>query len=188
MTTRYEPLGKERYLIEQAGDGEKIRIKAQRQIFALLFLPVWLTGWTAGGVAAISQLISQFQPFLAIWLILWALGWVFAASTIVWMVAGSETVKVVGGDLEVAQHALGFSRRRLYEGRMIRHLAAASRPAWPFRYTWQVPFFGSTRQGAISFNYGARTYYVAAALDESEARQVVEWLNKRLPMITRSGQ
>ena len=188
MTARYEPLGKERYLIEQKGDGEQIRIKAQRHIFALLFLPVWLAGWTVGGIAAITQLLSHFQPFLLFWSVGWALGWMVVASTILWMAIGSETVRIVSGDLEVAQHMLGFSRRRLYEGRMIRHLAVAGQSAWPYGFSWQMPFFGNGRNGAIRFDYGARTHRLAVGLDESEARQLVERLAKRLPPAARSGQ
>jgi hypothetical protein len=115
------------------------------------------------------------------WLFAWALGWVAAAGTIAWMFTGSQTLKVVDGDLEVANHALGFSRRWLYQGSMIRHLAVAAQPGWPFRFYWQIPFVSNTRQGAIRFDYGARTYYIADGLDEAEARLIVDRLAKRLP-------
>jgi len=181
MSGKYEPLGKERYQIEQTSYGERIRIKARRQLLPLLFLPLWLAGWTAGGIAAISQLIRHFEPFLVFWLCGWAFGWVFAAGTIMWMLAGVETLSVVGADLEIAHNALGLSRWWPYQGKMIRHLGVASQPAWPYKFYWQIPFFSNTRQGTVRFDYGARTYFVVAGLDESEGRNIVEWLAKRLP-------
>ncbi|NKJ01566.1 hypothetical protein [Novosphingobium sp. SG707] len=68
MTVRYHPLGKERFTVERTFEGEQIRIKAKRQIVPMLFLPVWLAGWTAGDIAAITQLMQHFEPFLVFWL------------------------------------------------------------------------------------------------------------------------
>ena len=45
MATKYEPIASPRYVVESDGSGERIRIKARRQILALLFLPIWLAGW-----------------------------------------------------------------------------------------------------------------------------------------------
>src|SRR5471032_320619 len=98
MASRYQPIAEPRFGIEQTPEGEQIRVRAARQIFPLLFLPFWLVGWTIGGVVAGWQMVAQFQPFLAIWLCFWAVGWVAAAGTIVWMLTGSETLRVVGRD------------------------------------------------------------------------------------------
>ena len=95
---RYEPVANPRFLIERTDEGELIRIKPRRRTFALLFMPVWLAGWTAGGVLAISQLLQQFSAFLMFWLCGWAVGWLFVAGTISWMIWGSETLRTRGGD------------------------------------------------------------------------------------------
>jgi hypothetical protein len=181
MATRYQPLGKERFQVENTFDGEQIRIRAARQVFAMLFLPFWLAGWTVAGVAVISQLVRHLQPFLAFWLCGWAVGWVAVSGTLVWMFTGAETARVIRGDLEFAHWALGFRRTWLYQGGMIRALGVAAQPGWSFRFQWQVPFFSNTRSGAMRFDYGARTYYLAAGLDEAEGRRIVEILAKRLP-------
>jgi hypothetical protein len=181
MASQYQPLGKERFQVERTFDGEQIRIKARRQIFAMLFLPLWLAGWTAGGVAAITQVLHHFEPFLLIWLCGWVLGWIFASGTLLWMFAGWETLEVVHGDLEVTHRAWGLKRTWLYQGAMIRGLDVTSQPAWPFGSQGQIPFFTNTRQGSIRFDYGARTYFLAAGLDEAEARRIVEILARYLP-------
>lgn len=176
----YETLGKERFEIDRSGPVETIRIRARRQVFALLFLPVWLTLWTFGGVAAISQVMHEFNLFICLWLCGWAAGWVFAASTIAWMLTGSETVRVVGHDLEVGLQIGPWKRGKLYQGAQIRELKPA--PSNPFsRFTLGGPFMRQTQGGAVQFNYGARTVRLAAGLDEAEGRMIVERLRKSLP-------
>jgi hypothetical protein len=178
--SRYEPVGKARFRVEQIDGGEQIVIDAPRPMFAMLFLPIWLTVWTIGGAAAFYQVITAFDPFLAIWLCMWALGWVTAAGTLLWMFTGAETMRVTGGDLEIAHRALGFSRRWLYQGSQIRDLAVARQSAWPFATLWQVPFLRMARSGSLKFSYGPRAVYAAAGLDEAEAQLIVERLDRRL--------
>jgi hypothetical protein len=187
MTSQYQPVREPRFSVEQTSEGEQIRIKARRQWFAMLFLPVWLTGWTFGGASAVGQILSQFEWFLAIWLCFWAAGWVVAAGTLLWMAVGSETLRVVDGDLEVAQNALGLSRRWLYEGRQIRQLRAADQPLWASSFYWQVPFVRSNRFGAVKFDYGSRTIAVAPGLDAAEGRMIVDQLGRWLPASAKQG-
>ena len=177
----YEPIANTRFAIEPTEGGEQIRVKARRQIFPMLFLPVWLIAWTAGGMAAIWQVIQQFEPFLVIWLCGWAAGWVMAAGTLAWMFTGSETLRVVGSDLEIAQHALGWSRRWLYEGARVRNLRVADQLAWPYRFQFQVPFLNIARTGSVKFDYGPRTVFAAPGLDDAEGRMIIERLRRRLP-------
>lgn len=185
MSTRYEPIGKERFTVEQTPQGELIRIKASRQVFVMLFLPFWLVLWTLGGGAAIYALLTQFQVFLLFWLCGWAAGWIAAAGTLLWMFAGSETVRVIGSDIEVTHQAMGLSRRWLYQGSGIKKLSVANQPAWPFQFRWQVPFVRTPRNGSVKFDYGPRTIYIAPALDEGEAQIIVERLARRLPATIR---
>lgn len=181
MNARYEPVGKERFKIEQTPLGEQIRINAPRQIFVMLFLPFWLAMWTIGGAAAIHAVMTQFQVFLLFWLCGWAAGWIFAAGTLLWMFAGSETIRVDGRDLEIAHRALGMSRRWLYQGGQITALGVAAQVPWPFQFRWQIPFFRTARNGSLKFSYGPRTIYAAPGLDEGEAQLIVDRLAARLP-------
>lgn len=185
MTGRYESLGAERFSVEQTAEGELIRIRARRQIFPMLFLPIWIVGWTIGGVFAMMTLLTDFQLFLVVWLCGWAVGWCAAAGSLVWMITGSETLRVTGGDLEIAHHVFGASRRWLYQGSQLRGLDVAGQGAFPFQFQFQIPFF-RTKQGTLKFDYGARTYYAAAGLDEAEARLIVDRLAKSLPTTARN--
>lgn len=176
----YETLGKERFVVDRSGPVETIRIPARRQIFAMLFLPVWLTLWTVGGAAAIGQVVQEFNLFICVWLCGWALGWVFAAGTIAWMAVGAETVRVVGKDLELGVQIGPWSRRKLYQGLQIKDLRAVS--AHPLaNFQMSGPFMRQMQGGAVQFTYGARTIRLGAGLDEAEGRLIVERLRKALP-------
>jgi len=176
---KYEAAGKARFEIDK-DDGQTVRIRAAKQVFPLLFLPIWLTLWTFGGIAAIHQLLTDFTPFVAVWLCGWAVGWVFAAGTIAWMMGGVETLRVVQGDLEIAMVCGPWSRRKLYQGALVRGLHPSIQTLDLSRFRVSGPFFRQVN-GAIQFSYGARSVRMAAGLDETEARLVVEHLLNRLP-------
>lgn len=55
----YEPIAEERFAVERAGTGELIRVRAERNLFVMLFLPVWLAGWTAGGAMAATEVADS---------------------------------------------------------------------------------------------------------------------------------
>ena len=178
---RYEPVAKPRFQIERVGAGEQIRVKARRQVMTMLFMPVWLILWTGGGVAAFTQMMRDFEPFLALWLGFWAVAWIAVAGSFAWMVSGSETIRVVGSDLEIAHHLFGLSRRWLYEGGRVRDLRLAEQPSWAVRSQLQLPFFNRFTTGAVKFDYGARTIHALGGMDEAEGRMVIERLRPQLP-------
>ena len=181
MAGAYEDLGKPRHLIERTRQGDVIRVRAPRPIGAMLILALWLAGWTAGGGFAIKALLLQkFEPFLLFWLCGWAAGWIFAARTLAAMLFGSQTLAIVGRDLEIGTHIGPFSRRKLYRGMDIRNLMASAAPA-SARGSFGWSGSQATQGGAVQFDYGARTIYVAAGLSEAEGRSIVQHLARRLP-------
>jgi hypothetical protein len=60
-----------RVTIEHSIGGPAVRIRAPRNWGALIFLPIWLAGWTFGGVLAIGAFFREPQLFLGVWLIGW---------------------------------------------------------------------------------------------------------------------
>ncbi len=184
MAPIYEELASPRYSVEMQPDAEQIRVKPQGPLFIKLFLAVWLTFWTFGGMAALGVAAATLHPFVLIWLCAWALGWVFAATTLAWLLFGCEILRADGSDLEITQEMLGFKKTRLYRGQDIHNLSAAAAPPFYMAMRMGNPFFklGSLYDsGAIKFAYGARTIYAAQGLDEAEGRLIVERLARRLP-------
>jgi hypothetical protein len=180
MARDYEAVRPPRFEIEQGLSGERIRIKARRNIFALAFLPFWLIGWTFGGVMAITEFARTGESFLAFWLCGWAVGWLSAILVLAWMAAGAEVIAVTAGDLEIGHCLFGLSRVRRYRGSEIRNLSAAE-SSYFARFQFQIPFIMRARSGAVKFSYGGRTIYAAEGLDEAEGRLIVERLARKLP-------
>ncbi|HEX7512218.1 MAG TPA: hypothetical protein VF464_02505, partial [Candidatus Methylomirabilis sp.] len=86
-----------RAIIEGGPEGLEIIIPAGRNLFAVVFLGVWLVGWLVGEVTAIAGLAGITSAgnvaadlFLLVWLTFWTIGGCFAAYTWLWMLAGKE--------------------------------------------------------------------------------------------------
>ena len=66
MSLRYEETRSPRFVIETVDGRDQIAVKPERNLFLMLFLIVWLGGWTIAGVSTFTTLLSKgFQPFLA---------------------------------------------------------------------------------------------------------------------------
>lgn len=181
MAGVYEGLEKPRCQIEKTREGDVIRVRTPRPIGVMLFLAFWLAGWTLGGGVAMRTLLNtHFEPFVLFWLCGWAVGWIFAARTLAAMMFGSQTLAIVGRDQEVGTHIGPFARRKLYRGTDIRNLMVSAAPA-SARGSFGWAGSPATQGGAVQFDYGARTIYVAAGLSEAEGRSIIQHLARRLP-------
>lgn len=182
VNRRYVAVNEARHKIETQDGVEHLVIRSRRNYFIILFLTFWLCGWTVGGGAAIWELTTEFSFFLVFWLCGWAMGWLFAASTIVMQLGGSEIIRVVGGDLEIS-NGVGVMRRTWrYLGSEVANLQSDQPNVFglPIR-SFDYPFFIRPRTGAVRFDYGAASVYCAQGLDEPEGRTIVEWIGRRLP-------
>jgi len=169
--------------LDQGVDFE-IRIAMRRHWFMLLFLPLWLAGWTVGGVAAFKAIFSEgFSAdkwFLVVWLVGWIFGEFFAAYVWLWHAFGKEIVRVGSGILAIKRDILGLGPVRSFQTMEISDLRAAG-------------YFGNTRSwssgmaqwgisgGTVAFDYRAKTRRFGIQLEEREAREVVERLRPHLP-------
>ncbi|RJP66362.1 MAG: hypothetical protein C4532_16245 [Candidatus Abyssobacteria bacterium SURF_17] len=162
----------------------EVRIAVKKQLFALLFLPVWLAGWTIGGITAFKQVVSdtptEARTFLIVWLLGWFLGEVFAVYTWCWMAFGKEIIRV-GSGLMTVRRAIGtLGRSKTFQTMYISDLRA-------------VGYFGNLRSlstnmamlsisgGTVAFDYQGKTHRFGIQLEEQEAREVVERLRPYLP-------
>jgi len=160
---------------------EQVIIPVRRNWFVLLFLPVWLTLWTLGGIAAIYALFTQFEVFLVVWLCGWALGWIVAAGTLAWQLVGRETIRVEAGRLIHSCRAPLWNRELAYNVSEIRGLSGDRGPSVFENFHIPSPLITFGRMGAVKFHYGSRTIRMAASIDEAEGQQIADWLALRLP-------
>lgn len=167
-------------------DGYQISIASEKHWSMLLFLPLWLAGWTVGGVLAIRSLLDPHsgQPalFIVLWLVAWTFGELFVPYAWLWNAFGKEVVTVRVGTLVLKRDILGFGRSRVFPVSEISHLRASGLFG-SFLLGWAggLNYWGLSG-GVIVFDSGGKTHRFGIHLEEDEARQVVEELVKYLPM------
>lgn len=82
-----------RISVAQEGDWTRIDVPSRRQWFYLLFLGFWLIGWAIGFTSAVGNILrGSGGLFLLVWLSMWTVGGVFAAIAFFWMVVGRDTL------------------------------------------------------------------------------------------------
>ena len=182
----FEPLAKPRFHVEFRHGAETVVIPAKRNWFTMIFLAVWLAGWSAGGVAAFSQALSGNDVgFLTIWLLFWFLGMVFALSWLGWQVSGREMLSVRNMGLVYRWEFLGMGREKNYELALVKNIAVGTTPFPYGMMQISVPPFFPMFFGSVKWNYGAKTIYAASGLTEAEGAMVVERLSAILPAANR---
>ena len=180
MSMPYEPIASPCYIIDNTKGFEIIRLNPKRNYFILAFMLFWLGAWTVGGATALTGLARHFNWFIFFWLGAWCAGELAVASALAWAFAGSESLRIIGQDLEISYKLFGFRKTRLYRGQNILNLAVAPQPLYGQNRAFQMPLLSNKNGGAIMFAYGARSTYFGFGLDPAEAQMVIERLRDRL--------
>ena len=164
-------------------NGITVCIKTRKNYFALIFFPIWLTGWTVGGFAAISAVLSGANDtgFLFVWLCGWLVGEVFAISTWLWNALGQEVVAITGGSFEYRRELFGKTiTRKTVPVKSLSNLRAAG----VYGSTWSWGNSGSQwgfSGGVVAVDEGWDTHRFGIGLEEREAVALVSELQQYLP-------
>ena len=152
----------------------------------MLFLMAWLGGWVFGEVSAVGQLLNPGEKtpsaFLAFWLAGWTLGGAFAASAVIWQLAGREVIVINSSTLTHRAEAFGLGLSRSYRTADVKNFRSTEYALNPFTNQRALfpPVTGSGF-GSVAFDYGARTIRMAPSLEEAEAKMLVRELSSKLP-------
>ncbi len=114
--------------IQELGDQLIVHFRPRRSWGTLAFLTFWLTFWTAGGIAAFTQLLHGdlgARLFILLWLCFWAFGEATVAIIIAWQLFGHELLLVSAEQLEVRRQIGPFTKTKLYAVPLVRDLEAA---------------------------------------------------------------
>jgi hypothetical protein len=173
--------GRPRAITTSIPGGIRVAVRTPKNVFALMFLPVWLTGWAFGEAVGIGALlgVNPAQPsrptptgFLAVWLVVWTAGGALVIASFLWMAFGRETLEISGGALRVRREALRIGRTWSYDLAHVRNVRWSPAPFKPF--SWNASFrqwgFGN---GVVGFDYGASTVRVLPGLEEAEATGII---------------
>ena len=190
-----------RATVNDSPEGLEIVIPAPRIWLAIGFLGLWLAGWATGEAFALRQILAPSpaaaKAFLAGWLAFWTFGGVAALSSLVWMLAGHERVRLRPDALTIQREAFGLGPVKAYALDRVRNLTAQQMPALTevdVARSPQAPHgkmaIPSEKAGAvlraigvggpgISFDYDRRLVRFGLALDPLEAGGVVTQLQAR---------
>ena len=175
-----------RFSVEPVPGGIKATVPARRNWFVLLFLSAWSVGWIFGETHAVAELTSpsknSSQFFTLVWLLAWTMGGVLVAATILWQLAGKEVLAMTSTAFEHRVEVFGIGRTRSYRKTDIKNLRATAFPSSPFtNHGAMLPPVTGSGYGPVAFDYGARTFRFAPALEEAEAELLVQQLSAHLP-------
>lgn len=156
--------------------GIEIEIPSDKNAFAILFLTLWMGGWTMGETTALRSLFgrgipSGFSLFMLGWLVMWTIGGVWVVRTILWMAFGKEIVRVRHDELTIESKVFGLGKSREYDLAQVKRLRVAPDSTQPNARALRAM---SSTGGLIAFDYGAKTVRFARSVDEAEAALIVE--------------
>jgi hypothetical protein len=163
--------------------GDEIHIAAKKEWWSLVFLPVWLAGWTFGGITAMKWILhpgpSTPRAFISLWLLGWALGESWAVYQWFWTAFGKEIVQIKEGNITIKRDILGRGRSRSFPIGSVTNLRASgifpSSSYWD-NYLVQMRLLG----GTVAFDSQGRTQRFGIQLTETEAQHVVQELKPYL--------
>jgi hypothetical protein len=179
MATTYGQGGTGRFRIARDVQGECVVIPARRPL-VLLFLGVWLTIWTGGGIANFVLLSGLETNIVAIAIGGWLFAGFVAGLLVAWQVTGQEVIRVRGGAIESAHSVLGRARRRSWPVAEISGLEVGDPIPLHRQRQIDIPFLFKPRTGAVKFTHAGRTVRLAQGLDLDNGRRIVEWLEGQL--------
>ena len=161
--------------IQELGDQLIVHFRPRRSWGTLAFLAFWLTFWTAGGIAAFTQLLHGDLGaglFILLWLCFWAFGEATVAGIIAWQLFGRELLLVSPEQLEVRKQIGPFTKTKRYEVPLVRDLEAArargdedERPRKDF---------------CLAFEYDDKPVRVGEGMSEREAEQIAATISARI--------
>jgi len=167
----------DRISVEKDRSGLSITIKTYKNWFLVFFLPIWLTGWTVGGIAAIHALVRgpDRNPFLVVWLCGWFAGEILVTLNWLWNVFGREVVSVRAGAFVHRREVWGYGLERSYPVQGVSNLRASG--DFGPQNRWGNNAFSQMSGGTIAVDteYGD-TYRFGINLEERDAVAVAREL------------
>lgn len=155
--------------------GPEIVVRAPRNWLLLAFLPVWLAGWTFGGVAAILSFVRAPQLFIGVWLVGWVFGEALGLLAWLWGAFGEEVVAIDSGALRLVKRIGRFRRERRYALQEVSNMRALGWFGSPTSFSESLRPWGLTG-GTVAFDYRAKPVRFGISLDEQDARDVAREL------------
>jgi hypothetical protein len=167
--------GDSRVTIRETDDGLGIHNPTRRQMPLIIFLLLWLGGWSFGEYFALSEIFSSGTPlaadlFLIFWVTFWTLGGLAAWWFVLWQMFGVEQLFITGG---AVVHEIGLWKLR-------RRRVFALDEVSGFDLSGQQTAANSTSR-AISFKAGSKAHGFGVGMSREEAETALAAIRRHLP-------
>lgn len=154
-----------RIVIRETLDGLGIYNPARRNIVLILFMMLWLTGWSFGEFFALSQILRGgnvvASVFLLVWAAIWTLGGLGALLVLLWNLFGSERLFVAGGMFVHSRGFGPFQRKRAYPVGQVNGFRVDTRG---------TPATSAVPLGTVEYQAGGRrSFGIGMTREEAEA-------------------
>lgn len=175
------PQGK-RIRIIRLADGLEVHIASPKNLFTLIFLPIWSVLWTAGGIAAFWSLQSckpQELLFILVWLCFWLVAEVFVAYAFLWMALGEERIFVGQGIFKMSKFVLRPVWEKSFPVADITNIRASGYFGSPFSRNASLAHWGLAG-GNAAFEAQGTTHRFGIGLEEQDAIALVNVLRQKI--------
>ncbi len=134
-----------------------------------LFLLIWLTLWTYGGVDTGHKLLLHFEIFSFMWMCFWVVGECFAFYFMLRALGRSDVIEATATEFRLRMQVFGLGPTKIYLVREMRDL----------RFQPETGAGKGRRASRIAFDYGAKTIGFAENVDEAEAAQLINLIQRQ---------
>ena len=171
----YLSAGSNRATFHEDTSSLSINLPAKRRFFAACFLIVWLIFWFLALMIVLAQIfqnIGSESTFLLIWVLICIFAGTRALATLMWHIAGRETLILSDKTLTITRSIPVWSHRAEYP---LKHVQDIRLREQPKPRNKEMGIFNRS-QGEIIFTYDDRTIGFGLELDQTDA----EILMKRI--------
>ena len=156
------------------------------RIWPLIFVfSVWSILWLFVEIMiAFSVFSGEMDISGAVFAVIWNILGVFLLYNLIWLVASSEEIQITKTSIILNRVVLRYKRSKEYLAEHIKDLELAYISTKEFN---TGPFMFSNT-GLISFDYGAKTYRFADAIEKAEAKQIISKIQNKFPQYKKKIQ
>ncbi|SDU44670.1 hypothetical protein [Stappia sp. ES.058] len=182
-----------RLWIYSDGIGTLIEIPSRRLAPVVVFLAIWLVGWSFAGFISVSAFFGSFggpavfTVFIGVWCSVWAGGWVATAASLLWMLVGREIAILRDGVLTKRLVLPWVGLSRSYSAEFIRDLRLNTMTGDPQISQEEGVGLPLGQYGAVAFDHDGETVYLGAALGPMAADALLEAIEAWLQQETRDA-
>lgn len=173
-------------------------LPAKKNWLVILFYGFLFLNWGIGGLFSVTMFVSEiftifsddgiffmkifFILFMIFWIIMWAVSSFFVLVNILWQFKGSEELILTNKSITIKRSLFIISQSNHYDIKSIQDLRINPGKGQVLDFitqnTMAFLFLFKITTGKILFDYGAKSVYFGLALEEAEAKMILEDIKK----------